>query len=574
MENKKRVKFPYGISNLEQVATGEYVFVDKTNFIEKIEQTGERFTAFLRPRRFGKSLFLSLLEYYYDINRKEKFDKIFSKSYIGQHPTPTANSFRILKFDFSGIDTRNAESTYTGFVFSVKNTVGAFCQKNGIAYEVIASKIEALNSAEGIIDALFEYYPPSAPPICLLIDEYDHFTNEILLRNLEEFKTSVSLNGYVRKFYEVIKTASQSGVVDRFFITGVSPVTLDALTSGFNIAKQLTLRREFHDVMGFTEEQTRELLLMVLEDKSREEKIAETMRVYYNGYKFNANAENTLYNPDMVLYFLDNFMTYQTFPDEMLDENITPDYGKLKMIFERLKWTENRRVLEEVLREGAVTAKLIRQFNFVKIRFGQSEFVSFLFYLGNLTVFKTNEFGEHLFKIPNQVIKELYWEYYADVLAEFDNLPVSEDAVTPAVRLMAGGNHEAFFDLIRTALKQLSNRDYQKFNEKYVKLLIIAYAVQSEIFFVQSERETSLGGYIDLEFAIQPKNLHRPHYQYVFEIKYLKKENEHLLSEKQEEAENQLKNYLTTDTILKNAAKLRAFTLVVVKDEMFLKEIL
>jgi len=276
----------------------------------------------------------------------------------------------------------------------------------------------------------------------------------------------------------------------------------------------------------------------------------------------------------MVLYFLKHFTDENQLPDEMLDENITPDYGKLKMIFERLKWTENRRVLEEVLRDGAVTAKLIRQFNFEKNRFGQSEFVSFLFYLGNLTIFKTNEFGEHLFKIPNQVIKELYWEYFADVLAEFDHLPVSEDAVTPAVRQMAGGNFEPFFDLISAALKQLSNRDYQKFDEKYVKLLIIAYAVQSEIFFVQSERETTAGGYIDLELSIQPKNLHRPHFQYVFEIKYLKKENEHLLTEKQEEAENQLKNYLTSDTILKNAAKLRAFSLVVVKDEMFLKEIL
>jgi hypothetical protein len=196
-----------------------------------------------------------------------------------------------------------------------------------------------------------------------------------------------------------------------------------------------------------------------------------------------------------------------------------------------------------------------------------------LFYLGNLTIYKTNEFGEHLFKIPNQVIKELYWEYYADVLAEFDHLPVSEDAVTPAVRQMAGGNFEPFFDLISAALKQLSNRDYQKFDEKYVKLLMIAYAVQSEIFFVQSERETSAGGYIDLELSIQPKNLHRPHCQYVFELKYLTKEKENLLSEKQEEAEIQLKKYLATDTLLKNAPKLRAFTLVVVKDEIFLKEI-
>jgi hypothetical protein len=138
---------------------------------------------------------------------------------------------------------------------------------------------------------------------------------------------------------------------------------------------------------------------------------------------------------------------------------------------------------------------------------------------------------------------------------------------------MAGGDIEPFFDLIRAALKQLSNRDYQKFDEKYVKLLMIAYAVQSEIFFVQSERETSTGGYIDLEFGIQPKNQHRPHCQYIFEFKYLKKENQSDLKNANEEAKNQLKNYLQTDVILKNAPKLRAFTVVVVKDEIFLTEI-
>jgi hypothetical protein len=573
MENKKRVKFPYGISNLEKIVTEDYFFVDKTHFIEKIELTGESYTAFLRPRRFGKSLFLSMLEHYYDINKKEKFDKIFSKTYIGQHPTPLANSFRILKFDFSGIDTRTAESTYNGFVFSVKSTVLSFCMQYETFSEFSLNQIKEAKTAEQVIKNFFEFYPKNTPQICLLIDEYDHFTNEILLRNYQEFKTSVSLNGYVRKFYEVIKTATQTGVVDRFFITGVSPVTLDALTSGFNIAKQLTLRREFHDIMGFTEEQTRELLLMVLEDKSREEKIAETMRVYYNGYKFNANAENALYNPDMVLYFLDNFTTYQKYPDEMLDENITPDYGKLKMIFERLNWTENKELLENILRDGEVSAKLTRVFAFEYKTPGYDEFISFLFYLGNLTIKGENELGTPIFKIPNRVIEELYWQYYADVLQSYNNLPPYKEKVRTACEKMALGNHEPFFDLIQKALTQLSNRDYQKFDEKYIKMFVIAYAMLADIFFIQSERETSAGGFIDLELCIQPKNLHRPHCQYVFEFKYLKKENENLLSAKQEEAEAQLKKYLATDVILKNAAKLRAFTIVVVKEEIFLKEI-
>jgi hypothetical protein len=574
MSEKMKVLFPYGISNLEQLVENDFVFVDKTVFIEKLEGAQAFFTVFLRPRRFGKSLFLSVLEYYYDINRKAKFEKIFSKYYIGKNPTKHASSYRILKFDFSGIDTRTKESTYSGFVASVRISVLAFCIHNSLLNEDLRRAVEKANTSESVMDALLDLYPKSEPPIYLLIDEYDHFTNEILLRDLTEFRDSVSKNGYVRKFYETIKSATQSGVIDRFFITGVSPVTLDALTSGFNIATNLTLSEKFHDLMGFSEEEVRGLLLLILDDKSREEKVVEDMRTFYNGYKFNANAPSRLYNSDMALYFLKHFADGNRYPVPMLDENIAPDYGKLKMIFERLNWTDNRHILEEVLQTGEVTSKIVRMFDFSRSRFGQNEFVSFLFYMGNLTVLGSNEFGETVLTIPNQVIRELYWEYYADVLSEHDRLPVSPDLVSPAIRKMAGGNPEEFFGLVRDAVKQLSNRDFRKFNEKYIKLLFIAYAMQSEIFFVQSERETSAGGYVDLELSKQPRNRHLTHFEYVFEFKYLKKEEESKLEDTQAEAEKQLCFYLENDEILKSKPKLRAFTVVVVKDEMFLREML
>jgi hypothetical protein len=572
MGEKMKVLFPYGISNLEQLSTEGYIFVDKTSFVERLEDSGSRFSVFLRPRRFGKSLFLSVLEYYYDINRKAKFEKIFSKYYIGKNPTKRANSYRILKFDFSGIDTRTKESTYSGFLEKLRAHVVAFCDEIGFSPEK-HDFITRQDAPEKIFNNLILSYPDSEPPIYLLIDEYDHFTNEILLRDLNEFRDSVSKNGYVRKFYETIKSATQSGVIDRFFITGVSPVTLDALTSGFNIATNLTLEEDFHDLMGFSEEEVRGLLLLILDDKSREEKVVEDMRTFYNGYKFNANAPSRLYNSDMALYFLKHFADGNRYPVPMLDENIAPDYGKLKMIFERLNWTDNRHILEEVLQTGEVTSKIVRMFDFSRSRFGQNEFVSFLFYMGNLTILGSNEFGETVLTIPNQVIKELYWEYYADVLSEHDRLPVSPDLVSPAIRKMAGGNPEEFFGLVRDAVKQLSNRDFRKFNEKYIKLLFIAYAMQSEIFFVQSERETSAGGYVDLELSKQPRNRHLTHFEYVFEFKYLKKEEESKLEDTQAEAEKQLRFYLENDEILKSKQKLRAFTAVVVKDEMILREL-
>jgi hypothetical protein len=477
-----------------------------------------------------------------------------------------------LKFDFSGIDTGTKESTYKGFTEKVRAYVLAFCDGIDISPEK-RNFISAQETPEQLINNLFLNYPSSEPPIYLLIDEYDHFTNEILLRSLNEFRESVSKNGYVRKFYETIKTATQSGVVGRFFITGVSPITLDALTSGFNISTNLTLEEEFHDLMGFSEEEVRDLLLLVLNDKSLEDKVIEDMRIFYNGYKFNSKAKNRLYNSDMVLYFLKHFARNNEYPVPMLDENISPDYGKLKMLFERLNWSDNREILETVLRDGEVAAQLTRIFNFEHKTPGYDEFISFLFYLGNLTIKGENELGTPIFKIPNRVIEDLYWQYYGDVLRSYENLPPYTEKIRVAAEKMALGNHEPFFDLVKNTLKQLSNRDFRKFDEKYVKMLVIAYAMLSEIFFVQSERETADGGYIDLEFGIQPRNRHRPHFQYVFEFKYLAKENEKQLAAVQKDAETQLRKYLEKDQILKNTQKLRAFTVVVVKDEMFLSEL-
>jgi hypothetical protein len=350
-------------------------------------------------------------------------------------------------------------------------------------------------------------------------------------------------------------------------------MTLDALTSGFNMTTNLSLSEEFHDMMGFSEEKVRELLLLVLEDKSREEEIIDTMRIFYNGYRFSEEAKGSLYNSDMVLYFLKHFALKNEFPKHMLDENIAPDYGKLKLLFERLNWTDNKAILESVLREGNVSAQIIRVFDFENKKLGFDEFVSFLFYLGNLTIEGETDLGTPILKIPNRVIEDLYWQYYADVLQSYNDLPPYTEKIRAACEKMALGNEQAFIDLIQNALSLLSNREFQKFDEKYIKMLVISYAMLAEIFFVQIERETSAGGYIDLEFGIQPRNLHRPHFQYVFEFKYLKKEQEKNLQKTQEEAENQLKKYLETDEILKNTKKLRAFTVVTVKDEMFWKEL-
>jgi hypothetical protein len=292
-----QVFFPQGVSSFEQLVAQGYVFVDKTPYIEKLEIEKEKFVSFLRPRRFGKSLFITMLEHYYDILYKDRFEALFGKYYIGKNPTPLANSYRVLVFNFSGINTPTVEKAYQAFLQKVQSGLRQFFQRNPIFSEKAIEDILSQATPEQILDRFFAWYPIRELRMYLLIDEYDHFTHEILIQDLDAFKKAVSLNGYVRKFYEVIKNATQMGVVDKIFITGVSPITLDGLTSGFNILTHLTQDENFAAMMGFSEAEVRGLLRLALEDPSREEKIMQDLRYYYNGYKFSPIQKNTSTTP-------------------------------------------------------------------------------------------------------------------------------------------------------------------------------------------------------------------------------------------------------------------------------------
>jgi hypothetical protein len=553
------------------VAVDNYVFVDKTHYLEALELNAERLSVFLRPRRFGKSLFVSLLSHYYDIAQKENFDKLFSKYYIGKNPTPLAHSLYILKFDFSGIDTRNDEATYNGFLEKVKIAVQIFMQKYTVFDKSEQKAILGKNSPELVLNALLGRFSNIKGKIYLIIDEYDHFTNEVLLRDKSTFKDIVSQDGYVRKFYENIKTATGNGIVDRFFITGVSPVTLDSLTSGFNISTNISLNTSYHGLMGFTQHETEDLLDSILEDKTQRCKILEDMKKHYNGYQFHPDAPSQVYNSDMVLYFLREYQKKQAYPDNMLDMNIAPDYGKLKKMFHLLNFTNNWRAAEEILTKGTIAEFPILSFNF-EIAFGRKEFINYLFYQGNLTVQGRDIVGQMVFKIPNLVIEELYWQFYADSIQEIYNFEATPERVKPSVLEMAMGNPKPFFDLIQEILQALSNRDYQNFDEKYVKAIIMAFAHQTGIFMILSERETTKSGYTDIAMLVRPNNPSE-HAEFVFELKYLKKEDKKQLKKAQKEAKKQLQSYLDGDEMLKTRKNLSAYTVCVVKDEVFLEKI-
>jgi len=566
------VKFPYGLSNFEQIVSQNAVFVDKTHLIPELEKYD--FVSYLRPRRFGKSLLLSVLEHYYDVLRKDKFEQLFGKYYIGQNPTSLASSYRILNFNFSAINTDTRESSQQGFNFSVKFSIKEFCNYYEIFSESQQNAIFSGIDAEEMLTALCrEYSKQKQQPIYILIDEYDHFTNEILYRDISEFRDTVSKNGYVRKFYEAIKNATQQGVVERVFITGVSPITLDSLTSGFNIITHLTHEKDFEQLMGFTEHEVKQLLNLVLKDKSKENEVMGELKRWYNGYKFYPYSQEQLYNSDMVLYALRHFQNYdQTLPSRMLDPNIMPDYGKLKQMFEVINVRKNQEVLQEILEKKFISTELIYQFNLER-DFGKKEFVNFLYYLGNLTIQEANLMGEVKFKIPNQVIADLYWQYYADYIQKRYQIPHDADIVTECVREMGlEGKYDRFFKLIQEVLEHLSNRDFIYFDEKHIKMLLMAYFYQANLFYVISEREVKNIGYIDLELHKKPQNRGQ-HKEYAIEIKYLKKANKAQLAEVQQEAKTQLLNYYHNDPELQNKPDLILLTVTIVKTKVYVQKL-
>ncbi len=562
------VKFPYGVSNFEQLSTQNFTFVDKTKYIQDLED--EKYVSFLRPRRFGKSLWLSILEYYYDINQKNKFEQLFGKYYIGKYPTPLRNTYRILKFDFSGIDTSTKESAKQGFNLKIKTYITGFSDRYECLSKENIQSIYQTEDAEEILSIFCEKYDKKYP-IYLLIDEYDHFTNEILYRSVDEFIDSVSKQGYVRKFFEVIKTATQQGIVDRVFITGVSPLTLDGITSGFNILTHLTHHLDFEAMMGFTQDEVESLLELVLQDSSRKDEVIQEMKEWYNGYKFSRHSTETLYNSDMVLYYLKYFARFQTRPEPMLDPNIAPDYGKLKQMFEVVNMYENKQVLQEVLANGTVQAPLITQFSFTR-GFKKNELINFLAYLGNLTIESIDMTGRVKFKVPNKVIEELYWQYYADTINENSGIEIKSSNIDKAIENMAKyGEYERFFEMITKVLESLSNRDFIQFNEKQVKMVIIAYLMLAGIFDVISEREVQSGGYPDLMLFKRPSNPYE-HHEFVIELKYLKKEQANEVEKTMQEAKEQVLYYYKQDKTLQNRPYLHLLTVVAVKDELHVEK--
>ena len=549
------IKISYGESNFQRLIEDKAFYQDHSMYIRELEEKAPRFLFYLRPRRFGKSLFVSMLRYYYGLEHKEKFDRIFGKLAIGKKPTAMANGYLVLTFEFSGIMTDTPKNTFEGFLSKVMDSTRLFLTEYKQFFTDEQRKdILSNNQPNRIIQQLFAYYKENNVPIPIyvMIDEYDHFANELISFNFDHFKEIVTENGYVRKFYEVIKTATWNNTVHRIFITGVSPITIDSMTSGFNIATNLSLDVNFQLMMGFEEQEVKGILQKIGTKKENLPIVLEDLQTWYDGYLFNHNATRHVYNPDMVLYFAQFYQTYKKYPDNLLDNNIASDYSKVRNVFRiQNREYENLEALRILTETGQISSELTTQFSFIKT-FGVDDLISLLFYMGFLTI-KGRELNNTIFQFPNFVIKRLYADYFVSMLQNKADLPIDNAPLNNAIMdLATTGNLHPFMNQVTAILKILSNRDAYHFNEMSLKAIFVSCLYQQKFYYVHSEYETEKG-YADI--FLEAIRGYDPNYQVAFELKYIKKKDKNEEDKKIDDAdiqalldkaEIQLTNYMIT----------------------------
>lgn len=554
-------QLPHGVSNFEVLRESQRYYVDRTNYIALLESVPNPNLFFLRPRKFGKSLFISTLQCYYGMEYKEKFPSLFGDLSIGKNPTTSAGTFHVLKFDFSAINTD--ANTEAGFIKKINSGIVGFNSAYSLFDEDdLLSITQGSNATECFITFLDTYKVKSKiKNLMILIDEYDHFTHELISFDINQFKEAVSRIGYVRKFYEAIKEGVGLGLITRFFATGVTPVTLDSFTSGFNIATNLTMDSDFNSLLGFTESDLRELLNYF--EVSDSDKVLEDLKLYYNGSLFSRQANEKLYNSTMVLYFLDSLIRKGNYPEYLIDTNVMSDYGKMSNLFLLDKSGESKVKIEGILKSGETAVEITRQFTFER-EFSSNDLLSLLFYHGLLTL-KLTDSPEPILKIPNLAISKLFWTYYVAEISRTFNLKNPSDAIQNALRELAiNGEVKLLLECVSEQLGELSNRDLQRFDEKYIKMLFMAYSSLSNIYIVRSEVEFKRK-YADLYF--RRNNGITVKYDAIFELKYLKISERQFLAETLLAAENQLKEYLDAPELI-NIAGLVATAVVFVGPEV------
>ena len=542
----KKKRIPYGMMNFAVIRRDDCYYVDKTRFIPIIEDA-DKFFFFIRPRRFGKSLTVSMLQHYYDIAAKDKFDALFGDLYIGKYPTRDRNSYLVLYLNFSGI---------VGELHNYRKGLDAHCQTMfdyfcDIYADYLPQGIkEKLDAKEGAIEQfeyLFTECNKTGQRIYLFIDEYDHFTNAILAdpESLHRYTNETHGEGYLRAFFNKVKAGTYSSI-ERCFITGVSPVTMDDLTSGFNIGTNYSLSPKFNEMIGFTEEEVRQMLTYYSTTSHFNhtvDELLDIMQPWYDNYCFakdSLDSDPKMFNCDMVLYYLRHYITLGKSPEQMIDPNTRTDYNKMKKLIRLDKLDGNRKgVLRKITEEGEVITNLVTTFPASEIA-NPEIFPSLLFYYGMLTITGTR--GVRLILgIPNNNVRKQYYDFLLEEYQEKRHIDLN--GLRDLFDDMAFDGHwQKSLEFIAHAYKENSSVRSAIEGERNIQGFFTAYLSVNAYYLTAPEVELN-HGYCDL--FLMPDLLHyEVNHSYIIELKYLSEKDSDAKAEIQwEEAVEQIKGY-------------------------------
>ena len=546
--NEQTVKqLPLGISDFERLRQQNFYYVDKTMFIPRMEFVSN-YLFLVRPRRFGKSLMLSMLKAYYDVNMKDSFDKLFGDLWIGSHPTPYKNYYAVLHLDFSQV---------IGSIGKLQENFDEYCgmvceifaqQYEHLFYDGFAKDVKEASNAGGKLNLIGRKAKMYGVPLYLIVDEYDNFTNTVLNQHGEDIYMSLTHGeGFYRDIFKIFKPN-----FERVLMLGVSPVTMDDLTSGYNIATNITAEGEFNQMLGFSEDDVR-VMFNYYKDagwlKNDVETMIEEMKPWYDNYCFAKEGLNDsrMFNSDMVLYYLGNQVRNGHSPDEMVNPNARTDYKKMKKLIQLDKLEPQRKsIIYQIAEQGYIDSTLVSYFPASEmVKF--DNFVSLLYYYGMLTIAGTSGFMLRL-GIPNNSVRK---QYYGYLLEEYDRIrTVNHWQIDQAFQRAAVSGD--WHPLVQTV-----SDEYEKTcavrclieGERNIQGFFTAYFSLCPYYLTAPEVELN-HGYCD--FFLMPDLNRYPMvaHSYIIELKYLKTDDSEATAEEQwQQAREQLLRYAQDEKV-------------------------
>jgi len=520
------MKFPYGISDFKKVIEEKHFYVDRTDRIPLLESAGYQLL-FLRPRRFGKSLLLNMLSNYYDVANADKFESLFGHLAIGKQPTEKRNQYLVMRWDFSKVDAQGTVEEIRERLYShINNAILDVAQAYQL--DVTIDSRDAVSS----FDTLLRVVRTQAHLLYLFIDEYDNFANEVMasrVHNNDRYAALVYGEGILKSLFKNIKAAAAGNGLDRVFITGVSPVVMADISSGYNVATNIYRYPRFNDLCGFTEAETYQALHAVVAECQQRSDVLDvelamrTMRQFYNGYCFNQHDFTSVYNPTLALYFLESLQRECRYPDNLLDHNLGMDRDRINYI---ARLPNGSALIERVCDDSqqVIVPQLHDRFgveDMLKHRQEEEELASLLYYLGVLTQDKIVGFGELQLRIPNLVIRSLYVEKLRQLLLPDVHL---SDFRQAKKQFFGAGDLQPLCDFLQPRLDVFSNRDYRWVNEFAIKTAFLMLLFDDRLYIVDSEPELNRG-YADISLIARPDMRKYEMLDHLMEFKFIKLSN-------------------------------------------------